>query len=178
MARTFPILVLALAGCLGSDPKGAPADPFCPSTWKFDVSSSAAGNCSPPIGYTALVWAELGGSGVYGFVRSGAQYLSCHVPHDAGSAGTVDPSCEVRMIAATEVDAYLATDIIDTTIRLGSIPVASAVTSSQGVYKMRLDPNQYRLTGIDPVDGTRFWSANLQVISQALAACAIDVYPP
>ena len=167
MART--ILLLALAGCLASDPKGTAQDPFCPKGWKFDLA--APGYCSPPIGYTALVWAEIGGSGVYGFVRAGAQYLQCKAGSDTGP-------CEVRMIGATEVDAYLADDVIDTTIRANATPIASAVSSSQGVYKMRLDPGQYRLTGIDPIDGTRFWSANLQVISQALAACAIDVYPP
>ena len=169
MARLIPILAVALAGCLASDPGGAMQDPFCPKGWKFDVAAS--GYCSPPTGYTALVWAELGGSGVYGFVRAGAQYLQC-------KAGTNTEPCEVRMIGATQIDAYLSDDVIDTTIRANAIPVASTTSTSQGVYKLRLDPGQYRITGVDPFDGTRFWSPNLQVISQALAACAIDVYPP
>ena len=160
---------LFVGGCLSSDPLTSKQDPFCPKGWKFDIS--ADGSCNPPTGYTALVWAELGGSGVYGFVRAGSNYFSC-------KAGSDGEPCPVRMIAATEVDAYVATDIIDTTIRAGATPIATTVSSSQGVYKLRLDPGQYRITGIDPVDGTRFWSANLQVISQALAACAIDVYPP
>jgi len=167
--RSTWLALLALGGCIGGGTLSAQPDPFCPSTWKFDISVD--GYCSPPTGFTALVWAELGGSGVYGFVRAGSHYLQC-------TAGSADEPCPVRMIGATALDAYLERDVIDTTIRSGAMPVATATSSSQGVYKMRLDPGQYRLTGIDPVDGTRFWSAKLQVISQALAACAIDVYPP
>ena len=169
MARRVLLLAIALTGCLASNPSGATPDPFCPKGWKFDIAAS--GDCSPPTGYTALVWAELGGSGVYGFVRRAPGYLRC-------KANELAEPCDARMIGATPVDAYLANDVIDTTIRAGAVPVASTVSTSQGVYKLRLDPDQYRITGIDPSDGTRFWSANLQVISQALAACAIDVYPP
>ncbi len=169
MIRALAVIVL-FAGCLSSDPPTSTQDPYCPKGWKLDFS--ADGSCNPPTGYTALVWAELGGSGAYGFVRAGSQYLRCK----AGSGDGLP--CEVRMVGATEIAAYAATDIVDTTIRAGARPVTTSVSSAQGVYKVRLDPGEYRITGIDPVDGTRFWSANLTVIPQALATCVIDVYPP
>jgi hypothetical protein len=80
------------------------------------------------------------------------------------------------MVGSTEIAAYVDADVVDKTPRAGAIPIATTVSSEQGVYKLRLDPGQYRITGIDPFDGTRFWSANLTVVPQALAACPIDVY--
>jgi hypothetical protein len=174
MTRALALGSLLLTGCLASNSPSSTQDPFCPKGWKLDISNANNdGSCAPPTGYTALVWAELGGSGVYGFVRDAPNYWDC-----LSSRGSDSPPCEVRMVGPTQVVAYLAADIVDTTIRAGAVPVATTTSSSQSVYKLRLDPGGYRITGIDPVDGTRFWSANLTVVPQALAACAIDVYPP
>ncbi len=166
------LLVLALTGCLSSSVPAGMQNPYCPASWKYDLA--ADGYCSPPIGYTALVWAELGGSGVYGFVRAATPKFETCVSQENGSDAM---PCESRMIAKTEIDAYNAADIVDTTIIPNALPVATTVSSSSGVYKLRLEPGGYRITGIDPLDGTRFWSANLTVVPQALATCAIDVYP-
>ena len=168
MIRAVALLAL-LAGCLADDKLDAAQDPFCPHGWKFDLSAN--GYCSPPTGYTALVWAEIGGSGTYGFVRSGSQYLSCRAQSETAI-------CSVRMIGATQIDAYTDADVTDTTIRANALPVGSTMSSISGVYKLRLDPGTYRVTGTDPVDGTRFWSGHLTVVPQALATCVIDVYPP
>lgn len=161
-------LLLLAVGCLGNEPLSSPQDPFCPVGWKRDVSQP--GDCGPPLGYTALAYAEIGGSGAYGFVRSAPQYLEC--------SQTPGADCPTHFVGKTDIVAYRDADVTETTIHPDALPVITAGVNGAGVYKIKLDPGEYRLTGTDPVDGTRFWSGHLTVVTQSLATCVIDVYPP
>ncbi len=65
MMRFAPLVVLALVGCASAPEE--PQDPRCPKHWTWNPDN--VGHCNPPDGYAALLYAEFGGSGVYGFGR-------------------------------------------------------------------------------------------------------------
>jgi len=161
-------LLLALAACLDNRELSSNQDPFCPAGWKRDFSQP--GECAPPLGYTALAYAEIGGSGAYGFVRSAPQFQAC--------SATPGAYCPTHFVGNADLVAYRDSDVTETSIHPDAHPLITVGINGAGVYKVRLDPGEYRLTGTDPVDGTRFWSGHLTVVSQSLAACVIDVYPP
>ncbi|MCX5746016.1 MAG: hypothetical protein NT062_26355 [Proteobacteria bacterium] len=160
LVTMLPLLsMLAGTGCQLDE--AAPQDPRCPKSWHADPTTE--GGCAPPDGYTALLYAEFGGSGIYGFVRL---VTPCFV----GAPGPCGPS----MVPQLDVEVYHPTDVVGGVVVDGAVPAASGATSKNGIYKLRLAPGTYTIACRDPFDG-RLVTGDTEVKADTLALFAIDL---
>ncbi|MBA3541773.1 MAG: hypothetical protein H0T79_19320 [Deltaproteobacteria bacterium] len=159
MFRALVICSL-LGGCFELN-EPTPQDPRCPKNWDFDLTMD--GQCRPPDGYTALLFAEFGGSGIYGFART-----------NTICGGADDETCGPEMLGDLAIELYLPDDVVNHTIRVGAIPVAASQTSQAGVYKMQAEPGEYVITCTDPFDDGLV-TGGAEVKTDAVALYAIDL---
>jgi hypothetical protein len=158
--RCLAVVSLLATGCLhfAEEP---PQDPRCPKNWHTDLETD--GGCSPPDGYTALLFAEFGGSGIYGF---GRLVTPCH--------GTDGETCGPSMIPQLSLELYRPGDVMGTTPIEGAVPVATGETAKSGVYKIKIEAGEYTLLCTDPYDG-RIVTGDAEVKADAVALYAIDL---